>query len=343
VPLISEIAAELNRRSEGRPIGRLQQLRRELHGRERVPTNQLFDSRTISDEYAFHVGGRTELQFNIGLESIESQGYLRHGVAFSLELNRNLQEIDPLLPKIARYNEFLRDYPEELSDFRMWHYADGHRSSNYPPTAVPPEIARPGNFVFLGRLQPSAESDVDQILDDFDRLLPLYKFVEGAEAYPTASEPMIGFRFSPGCSIKPSATSASVVARQLDIVLRHNDVQAALHNLLSVRYGEEAVGTEQRSGTGSRTRIDIVLKVGIRYWFYEIKIASSARACIREALAQLLEYSFRPGAQEAERLIIIGEPPIDEEAAAFLASLRMRFAVPIYYQQFVAETATLVE
>jgi hypothetical protein len=258
-------------------------------------------------------------------------------------LNRNLQEIDPLIPKIARFNEFLRDYPEELSDFRMWHYADGHRSSNHPPTAVAPEIVRPRVFVFLGRLQASAQPDIEQILDDFDRLLPLYRFVESGEAYPTASQPLIGFRFSPGCSIKPSATSASVVARQLDIVLRHNDLQASLHTLLSARYGEEAVGTEQGTGTGSRTRIDIVLKVGIRYWFYEIKIASSARACIRDALAQLLEYSFWPGAQEAERLIIIGEPPLDAEAAAFLASLRKRFAVPIYYQQFVMDTGTLVE
>jgi hypothetical protein len=40
--------------------------------------------------------------------------------------------------------------------------------------------------------------------------------------------------------------------------------------------------------------MDVVVRLGIRYWFYEIKTALSARACIREALAQLLEYSYWP-------------------------------------------------
>lgn len=82
---------------------------------------------------------------------------------------------------------------------------------------------------------------------------------------------------------------------------------------------------------------------GDRYWFYEIKTALSARACIREALAQLLEYSYWPRAQEAERLIIVGEPALDAEASAFLDRLRERFAVPIYYQQFLMDRGSLVE
>lgn len=59
---VAEAAAELNQRARGRAIG---------------------DSRTTFDSYAFHVGGRTELQFNIGLESGDED--LRYGVAFSLE------------------------------------------------------------------------------------------------------------------------------------------------------------------------------------------------------------------------------------------------------------------
>lgn len=341
---IAEIATQLNTRSEGRPIGALQELRRQLHAKDRVPTNQIFHRRSIFGHYAYHFGGRTELQFNIGFETIESQENLRDGVAFSLKLNRNLPEIGPLVPKIARFNEFIRNYPDELSDFRMWwHYADGQRSSNHPPTAVPPEIVRPGVFIFLGRLQPSAEPDIDLILDDFDRLLPLYRFVETTDAHPTVSEPADGFHFSPGCSIKPSMTTASVVARQLDIVLRHNELQAALHKSLSMHYGPEAVATEQGTGTGTGTKIDVVLKVDDGYWFYEIKIASSARACIREALAQLLEYSLWPGAQEAGRLIIVGEPPLDTAAASFLEILRKRFGIPMYYQQFLMDTGTFAD
>jgi hypothetical protein len=316
-------------------------LRRELHGRDRAPTQHLFDSRTIFDEYAFHVGGRTELQFNIGLESVEGQECLRHGVAFSLELNRNLPKIDLLVPKVARFNEFLRVYADELSDLRMWHHFAGRRSTINPPAVIPPEIVRPGVFIFLGRLQPSAQPDIGLILDDFDRLLPLYRFVEGEGAFPAISELAGAFHFSPGCSVKPSATNVSVAARQLDVFLRHNELEAALFNYLHMRHGPESVATEQATGIG--TRVDVVVRLGDRYWFYEIKTALSARACIREALAQLLEYSYWPGAQEAERLIIVGEPSLDVEASAFLHRLRKQFAVPVYYQQFVMDTGNLVE
>jgi hypothetical protein len=319
-------------------VGQLQQVRSELRGRDRVLTRQIFDSRTIFDTYAFHVGGRTELQFNIGFEDQER---LRHGVAFSLELSRNLPEIGPLVPKIARFNEFLRIYPLEISDLSMWHYLVGQRSTEHPPTSIRPEIVMPGVFIFLGRTQPSAQPDFELILDDLDRLLPLYRFVEGDDAYPAISEPAGGFHFSPGCRIRASATSASLVARQLDVLLRHNELQASLYNHLSMRHGPESVATEQGTGTG--TRMDVVVSFGDRYWFYEIKTASSARACIREALAQLLEYSYWPGAQEAERLIVVGEPSFDGEADAYLRRMRERFALPIYYQQFVMGTGSLIK
>jgi hypothetical protein len=157
-----------------------------------------------------------------------------------------------------------------------------------------PELVRPGVFIFLGRLQPSAQPDVGLILDDFDRLLPLYRFVEGEGVFPAISDLTGGFYFSPGCSVKPSATSVSVAARQLDVHLRHNELEVALFNFLQMRHGRESKSVATEQGTGTGTRMDVVVRLGIRYWFYEIKTALSARACIREALAQLLEYSYWP-------------------------------------------------
>jgi hypothetical protein len=335
---IASIAVALNDRAGGRPIGRLQEMRRELHGRSRTPTQQLFDGRTIFETYAFHVGGRTELQFNIGHEVIDGQECLRYGVAFSLELSQNLPAIDPLVSKIARFNEFVRLYPDDLSDLRMWHTDAG---ATYAPVAIQSENVRPGVFIFLGHAVPAALADVGLILDLFDRLLPLYRFVESNESYPVVSEQGTGLRFSPGCSVKPSATRASFPARELDISLRHNEIQVALHKYLSERHGKDSVGTEQ--GTGIGTRVDLVLRLGSRYQFYEIKTCMSARACIREALAQLLEYCFWPGAQEAERLVIVGEPSLDAAARAFLDLLRDRFSLPVYYHQFDLAGGVLIE
>ena len=60
------------------------------------------------------------------------------------------------------------------------------------------------------------------------------------------------------------------------------------------------MGEEIFNGVGGS--IDIVLKRPDGFWFYEIKTAKTARACIREALGQLLEYSYWPKTQKAKRL-----------------------------------------
>ncbi len=69
-----------------------------------------------------------------------------------------------------------------------------------------------------------------------------------------------------------------------------------------------------------------------KYWFYEIKTALTPRACLREAIGQLLEYGFWPGAQEPARFIVVGESPIDGDAQEYLRRLRKRFSLPIEYE-----------
>jgi hypothetical protein len=192
-------------------------------------------------------------------------------------------------------------------------------------------------FVCLGGHQPVDAVDVELILSDFDRLLPLYEFVEGRADFPTVAEPTDSF-FMPGCTVKKDSTVANFSARILDVQLRHNALMRELHRLLSSKYGEENVGTER---TTNGVRVDIVLRRSREYWFYEIKTALSARACIREALAQLLEYAYWPGAEEASRLIIIGEPPLDPEASMYLERLRSRFVLPLEYQQLDLEHGAL--
>ena len=59
---------------------------------------------------------------------------------------------------------------------------------------------------------------------------------------------------------------------------------------LASQYGKDNVGAENASGIG--TRIDVLVRRGNEYWFYEIKTAQSPRACLRQAVGQLLEYAF---------------------------------------------------
>src|SRR5438132_13512662 len=98
---IEQIARQLNAAAEAHPIGQLQTIRQRLKNkrRERRP---IFEKGSIFPEFAFHWGGREELQFNIGDETVDGHDVLRHGVAFSFEPSMNLPHIAPLIPKVAR-------------------------------------------------------------------------------------------------------------------------------------------------------------------------------------------------------------------------------------------------
>jgi hypothetical protein len=331
------IARALNARASSYAIGGLQDLRARLKGYARRPSSDIFTSHTIHPHWAFHYGGRTELQFNIGLEGVSGVEELRHGVAFSFEPSQSLPSIDVLIPKVRLFNDCMRLYPESYGDMRMWHYRGGERSSDYPPGPVMAELVIPGPFVFLGKRQPIASIDYDLILGDFDRLLPLYEYVEsGGREEIELPTPRQGFTFRAGCTDKPSATTATLAERQLNVSLRHNLLQAALTRRLIATFGASNVADEHPSGLG--TEIDVVVRHGgHEFWYYEIKTTLSPRACLREALGQVMEYAYWPGAQEPARLIVCGESPLGEDGAAYLRLLNERFRLPVAYEQILLD------
>lgn len=63
--------------------------------------------------------GRSELQFNIGVEAGPHGNEIRHGVAFSFELSQSVPNIDALVPKARLFSEYLQLYPEQCADMRM--------------------------------------------------------------------------------------------------------------------------------------------------------------------------------------------------------------------------------
>jgi hypothetical protein len=220
---------------------------------------------------------------------------------------------------------------------RMWHHAGGERSTDYAPSPILPELVRPGPFVFLGKRRPVTRVNYDEILADFDRLLPLYEYVEGSgreNAGPPGAP--TGFMFRAGCTERPAATTATLAERELNVSLRHNRLQAALTARLMTEYGAENVADEHPSGLG--TKIDVVLRrAPEEYWYYEIKTAHSPRSCIREALGQVMEYAYWPGSREPRHLIVCGESALDDDGRAYLRQLNERFRLPVAYEQIVLE------
>lgn len=339
---LSEIAEEINAKSSNYRMGSFQSLRKRLKGLSRIPSYKIFTKQTIHDGWAFHLGGRKELQFNIGLEHRDRVPFFRHGIAFSLETSRTLPDIEELLPKIERFNDYVREMASEFSDMRMWHWDGSKRSDDYAIREIPSEFFQPRYFIFIGKLTSLAKISVDDVLLDFDRLLNIYEYVEGGKTIRSiAPELDSGFQFRPGCSLKKSATTERRHKRRLDILLRHNDIQCALYEYLLSLYSDGNVGAEVAAGEGKK--VDIVVKDGNSFVFYEIKTSSCIRVCIREALSQLLEYSFWPDAERATRLVIVTENDSTEDAVKYLAKLRDRFGLSIYHQRFDIQRKVLEE
>jgi hypothetical protein len=329
---LKTVTAELNQRALAHPIGRLQEIRAEFH--RGGPGGGIFRPASIFPElgYAFHFGGRRELQFNIGWDDVNGDEQLRHGVAFSFEPNRNLSNpVEVLSPKVRLFNEFMRLHSDLYGDMRMWHYKNGKPSHLSMPASILDECVTEGVFVFLGKLQPCDSIDYEVILNDFDRLLELYKFTEDGGKSRTVSLP-VQVEFRPGFKPRASSAIATQVQKQWQVILRHNKLQMILYRQLVSQFGAENVRAEF-SNVG-RTSVDVVVRQKEDYWFYEIKTADSARACLREALGQILEYAFWPPAARAvSHLIIVGEAVMDEECEKYLQVLKRRFSLPVEYQR----------
>src|SRR5207249_2288689 len=167
---LKTIAEQINGAAPDFQVGRLQWLRARLHGTRRR-TGKIFSPATIfadgKDKYAFHDGGRTELQFNIGVELRDDQNWLRHGVAFSFERSRTLAEPSVLLPKVRRFNHWLRTSANKLGDFKMWHWDGPNLTPDRSPGEISESLVRPDVFVFLGDRAPEPAIDVQRILRDF--------------------------------------------------------------------------------------------------------------------------------------------------------------------------------
>lgn len=124
--------------------------------------------------------------------------------------------------------------------------------------------------------------------------------------------------------------------KKMDLV--HNNIKDIIYQQLYKEYGNN-VGTENDTGFGSK--IDIVRKDNKSLIFYELKTGHNLKLCIREALAQLLEYAYFPGRRNADKIIIIAQHKIDSECTNYLNHIRKEFNIPVWYQYYNSEKQVL--
>lgn len=325
---ITDIANQLNLEAESYKVSELQSFRSKLHSK-RPRTYKIFSKSTIFEDYAFHDGGRTELQFNIGIENYDEEPYLRYGVAFSFETNQTLPSVELLADSVQRFNSYVRDNRSNLTCYQMWHWQNGKRSPEYAVDQIGANLVKDKTFVFVGKRVHESKIDVSKILTEFDKLYPLYCYVESGELL---SDPNEKFEFKFGFSKKQIRSSATSLEKQIDINLRHNQIQYLVCEALQSKYPESGIQDEYKVSQGAQ--VDVVVEFLNAYWFYEIKITPNARAAIREALGQLIEYTHWPSNNRAEKLIVVGEATATTQEIAYIDMLRKRYKIPLYYQRF---------
>ncbi len=331
MPNLNEILSTLNNRAADYDFGRLQDIRKARIPLQKRPSRNPF--RLVREDWAHHIGGRKELQFNIG----DDEGLLRWGVAISLQPSRSLPDVRVLHHKLKKFSSFLETHGAHLHrlGFEMWDWADGNGwSGNRPPQRIPRALYEPGYFIFLGKRASRESFDPERVLKDFDELLPIYEYVEFEnETTPPACYQPRDFVFRPDLNSvagnRLTKTTAHRTVGESAVSLDHRALQDTLKYELQ-REGA-AVGTEHRDGKGGY--IDLVACRDGALEFYEIKTDSSPRLALRNAIGQLLEYAYWPEPAKPARLVVVGNQKLDEEAKEYLSNLRTETGLAIGYRK----------
>ena len=188
---IIEITDHLNEiAAQSQILSVFQSSRAERLNYDRPRTYKLFSASTVfngEDIYAFHDGGRNELQLNIGVEELNGQEMFRYGLGFSLEANQSQPDpINFFSPKIFAFNEYHLEDPTFFKGLSIWHYKEDGiigRSKDYKFSVIPKEWIEWGNFIAIGKyfkksIDEITLNDLSAIIRLFERLIPVYEFVE---------------------------------------------------------------------------------------------------------------------------------------------------------------------
>lgn len=107
---------------------------------------------------------------------------------------------------------------------------------------------------------------------------------------------------------------------------RHKKIQNAVVKLLKDQYVYFKLEKGKVDITGIKENGDL--------HFFEVKTSPSAKLCIREALGQILEYSYYPNISRAKTLFVIGPEEPQNDDISYMNYLRKNFKLPIWYRWY---------
>lgn len=164
-------------------------------------------------------------------------------------------------------------------------------------------------------------------------VLTIFPQLARATGFPKPPEPDAAERlelgWEAGHQAKPGRwSSGHRPSYDLEVWLSHNVLQERLRDMLVAEHGLENVRLEVPLGAA---RIDLVVRSRDTFFYYEVKTAATARACLREALGQVLDYALAEGARLPAGLYVAGPAPLTASDAAFLGRLQGLISLPLDY------------
>jgi hypothetical protein len=116
------------------------------------------------------------------------------------------------------------------------------------------------------------------------------------------------------------------INKMITATAKHNKLQNHLYQQLVTKHGVENVLME-------RNHVDLQVRVGKELTLYEVKPFHSPLLCLREALGQIMLYSWRLDSEREVKLklVIAGPSKMTKDDQEFLGYLRQRFGEGLSY------------
>ena len=124
---------------------------------------------------------------------------------------------------------------------------------------------------------------------------------------------------------------------QIELAGLHDKVQDRLVSWLRKTHPKQQVSKEAYIEPYG-TRIDVVLeRPNDGLTFYEVKVLPTIKACIREALGQLLEYAHWTANDLSQEWVIVSYHPVNDSINEYLEKLGTTYGLPVSYLQITLQ------
>jgi hypothetical protein len=196
-----------------------------------------------------------------------------------------------------------------------------------PPKPIPRGLLATGYFIFLGKLQPINRIDYEAILSDFDRLLPLYLFVESG-GKPKVAPLNRNARWRRKAAVVSSVEDQErrMRARKIEARQTHHRIRNKLYEHLREQHPNAVVEIE-------RDFVDVRVSESNRIILYEVKTYQNVSQCVREALGQALLYAWRDITNKFQKikLIVVGPSSPTKEDQEFIGFVTRHVRIDFDY------------